>query len=410
MKILFVLNEIPFPPDNGVRIVSHHAMRLMHEAGHELALAVLTEETDDLEARFLRAAVFCKSNATWWLPLPRRNRVSVQVLAALSDRLFFVERYRCAEFRQKLANFIKSFRPDVIHLDLITMIQYFDVTPSGVGAIASINDSYALTLENELADAKYSGLELIYRRVQYKKVRQYEAAMYPKFNAVHVMSEVDAAYLKALNPITNTVVIPIGVDSSLFEIWEETRKQIDVIFVAKLVGDNLESLRKFLELSWPMVQSEYPGVKLHIVGKMGPEAHRLKAQTEGCRHIVFRGHVEKLVDAYRNCGIAIVPINKNCGIITKAIEAMAAGLAVVGFEKTFAGIKEACPGRDCVATNNYLDFGRAVVELIRDERRRQAMQIAAHDLAKKYYSWSTRLHAYENMYRSSAVRAASQSA
>lgn len=52
LKILFVTNEVPFPPDNGVRIPSYHAMRLMQAAGHELALAVLSAETGEVESRF----------------------------------------------------------------------------------------------------------------------------------------------------------------------------------------------------------------------------------------------------------------------------------------------------------------------------------------------------------------------
>jgi glycosyltransferase involved in cell wall biosynthesis len=124
--------------------------------------------------------------------------------------------------------------------------------------------------------------------------------------------------------------------------------------------------------------------------------------------VVFLGYVEKLVDIYRKCGIAIVPIDKDCGLINKAIEAMAAGLAVVGFVRTFAGIKDACPGRDCVAATDYVGYGRAVVELIRDDSRRGAIQSAAHDLAGERYSWSTRGKDYERMYRASADSARSK--
>ncbi len=405
MKILFVTNEVPFPPDNGVRIVSHHAMRLMKEAGHELALATLTEEADDVAGRFASACAFCVSGMAWWMPLPRRSRVSVQLAAALHGRPFFVERYRSVPFRRRLAGLISDFRPDVIHFDIITLAQYVTVAPAGVGTVASINDSNALTLENALAQGKYRGPARVYRQVQLKQVRSYEANLYPTFDAVHLMSDVDAAYLKKLCPDTNTVVISNGVDPALFEIADRTRDSVDVIFVAKLVADNLDGLRAFLATSWPIIEAECPGIRLHIVGRVGPEAKSIRDAFAGSRNVVFHGYVARLADIYQKCGIAIVPIDKDCGIINKVIEAMAAGLAVVGLEKTFAGIREARRGQHHVTATDFSQFGHAVVDLIRDGPRRRSLQSAAHALAGEHYTWSSRAGEYERMYSQAAARA-----
>ncbi|HEY2463010.1 MAG TPA: glycosyltransferase family 4 protein [Steroidobacteraceae bacterium] len=408
MKILFVTNQVPFPPDNGVRIVSHHAMRLMSEAGHELALAVLTEETDDPAKRFARAAAYCQKDRAWWMPLPRRSRIDVQLSAALREKLYFVERYRCTAFRLKLTGLIEIFRPDAIHFDIITLLQYVAIAPAGVGTVASINDSNGLTLENALVQGKYAGLTRVYRKMQLRHTRRYEATEYPRFDAVHLMSEIDAAYLTRLNPSINTVVISNGVDPLIFKIADQTRNKIDLIFVGKLVADNLQGLRTFLEVSWPLIESQYRDLKLHIIGEVGAEAQRLKANFGDRNNIVFHGYIENLTDVYRNCGIAIVPINKDCGLINKVIEAMAAGLAVVGFGKTFASIREAKDGQDFVSAADFAHFGQVVADLIRDDSRRISIQNAAHVLAKQYYKWSTRAARYESMYRLSAERAMSK--
>jgi len=404
MKILFVTNQIPYPPDNGVRIVSHNAMRLMYEAGHDLALAVLTVETGDVEMRFQHMSTFCQNGMAWWMSQPYRGSLSFKSIENLSKCLFYVERYRSSKFREKLSKLIDSFRPDVIHFDLITMIQYRDIVPPGIGTIASINDSQTLSLENELMGEYHSGLGKIYRQVQFKQTRLYEKTEYTKFNAVHVMSDVDAKYLRYLDPEINAVVIPNGVESSLFGISQVTQDQINIIFVATLIGDNVYYLQQFLEYSWPIIHKNYPDVEFHIVGKVGNETQSLKASNHGKNNVVFLGYVECLVDAYKHCGIAIVPIKKNCGIINKAIEAMAAGLAVVGFEKTFSGIIQGEDGVHYIATPNFIGMGQSVVELIRDEARRQKIQNSAHELASEYYSWNNRVDLYERMYRNAAVR------
>lgn len=405
MKILFVTNEIPYPPDNGVRIVSHHAMRLMYEAGHELALAVLTEETDDLDTRFRKAASFCQNGMAWWIALPSHSRLSVQLTAILTNRLFFNERHRCTIFRKKLIRLIEDFQPDVIHFDLIPMTQYHDVTPIGVGTVASINDSYALTLENGFSAGNYKGIQHAYRKIQYHQTRRYEKIVYPRFNSIHVMAEVDAAYLHQLNTSNHTDVIPNGVDPSLFGITDETYGCTDVIFVAKLADGNLVYLRRFLELSWPIIHKECPEVKLHIVGKKSPELYDIEVLAERAGGVFFKGYVECLADAYRGCGLAVVPVNKNCGIVNKAIEAMAAGLVVVGFEKTFAGVSHGRAGEHFVAVQDYASMGHAVVALIRNEPYRLAIQKAAHHMATKYFTWPSRSKAYEQMYQYVAQQA-----
>lgn len=402
MKILFVTNEIPFPPDNGVRIVSHHAMRLMHESGHELALAVLTEETDNLAERFQRIESYCQKGYAWWMPLPDRNKWMVLSFSMFTNQLFPVERYRCDVFRNKLKRIITEFKPDVIHFDTILLAQYRDVVPPGVGTVASINDSYALTLENLLSAGQYSGLHFVYRKWQMYQARRYEANAYARFDKVHVMTEVDASYLRKLNPDIQTSVIPNGVNPSLFDIANQTIEQSDIIFVAKLMGENLYYLQEFLRVSWPIVIDQCPEAKLYIVGKLGSDAVSVKDKFQNIKGVIFTGYIERLEDAYAKCGIAIVPINKNCGIVNKAIEAMVSGLAVVGFKKTLAGIKESQEGVHYLSVGDYQAMGRAVVDLLRDIPRCQAIKKSAHSFAVDHYSWSSRTAVYEEMYLGAA--------
>ena len=404
MRILFVTNEIPFPPNNGVRIVSHHAMRLMHQAGHQLALAVLTEDADHAERYFKVAAMFCQKAMAWWMPLRRQSRLELLVASIAKDRLVFIERYASNIFRAKLRRLIQEFKPDVMHFDLIPMTQYFDIVPDDVGTVASINDSWAFALENLLLSSRYDAFERIYRKYELWRVKRYERTVYPKFNVTHVMSERDKAYLCALNPAIHVSIISNGVDQSLFEIADLTYGKTDILFLGQLTGDNLHSLGQFLDNSWPMIRRERPEARLHVVGRTSSESRRLCVQAERCGGIVMRGYVEKLADAYSDCGIAIVPINKTCGILNKAIEAMAAGLVAVGFESSFSGIPQAKSGVHYISSRDYLDMGRSIVDVSCDIDKRCSIQKQAHCMARKYYSWDDRLGAYEEMYHFATKR------
>lgn len=409
MKILFVTSEIPNPPDNGVRIVSHHAMRLMAEAGHDPALAVLSADTTDSKQHMELPRQWCGDGLAELHQLSPRSKQSIAAASFLKRRLYFLERYRDERFRSHLKGLVKRFRPDVVHFDLILMTQYRDCVPPGIGTVASINDSYALTLDNALSAGQYTGIHRRYRSLQRMQTRRYEAEAYARFNFVHTMTEVDALYLKKLNPSIETRAIPNGVDPGLFHITDQTRGNHDVIYVAKMVGDNVHNLNRFLEQGWSIVQKESPGAQLHVVGGFEPGAaetsHALAKRIGG---VQFHGYVENLADAYARCGIAVVPINKDCGIINKAIEAMAGGLAVVGFEKTFAGIPEVTPGRHALAADSFAGIGRSIGTLVHDEVMLVAVQREAADMARRSYTWASRQSAYEQMYADAHERSAIQ--
>lgn len=405
MKILFVTNEIPYPPDNGVRIVSHNAMQLMKDAGHELGLAVLTEEADDLFERFEVIKKVCNTDCSLMMQLKPQSKWLVQFKALLNNMIFPVERYKSELFRSRLRKLIEVFKPDVIHFDIITMLQYHDVVNSRTGSVASINDSYALTLENSLSTGKYSWFQYIYRKLQYYQTRKYESSICEKFDRVHLMTEVDAMYLKKLNSNIITSAIPNGVNNNLFNISNITKEMTDIIFVAKLAGENIHSLKEFIEFSWPVVQSRCPDAQLNVVGEITKEAEGFVSSLRDVHGINFWGYVEHLETAYQKCGIGIVPINKNCGLINKAIEAMASGLAVVGFKNTFSGLPGTVNNTHYISVNDYNEIGLAIIKLLNNKELCDEIKSSAHSYAIDNFLWSSRISKYESMYENAIAHA-----
>jgi glycosyltransferase involved in cell wall biosynthesis len=334
----------------------------------------------------------------WWMPLKARSKLELLVTSVSKDTLTFIERYASNVFRQKLRRLIGEFKPDVIHFDLIAMTQYLSVVPEGIGTVASINDSLTLTLENRLAAQEYGLLERVYRRYELMRVRHYEQTVYPSFGVTHVVSERDKQCLLELNPLIRTSVISNGVDPTLFDITGLTYGKTDLLFLGQLTGVNLYYLEQFMEKSWPLIRSELPNVRLNVVGKGGPENKKLLARAESLGGIVLRGYVQKLSDAYSGCGIAVIPIDKTCGILNKAIESMAAGLVTIGFESSFCGIPQAKNGIHHFAGRDYKQMARIIIEMSRDPEKRCSIQREAHRMAREHYSWDDRLRVMEKMY------------
>lgn len=402
MKILFVTNEVPFPPDNGIRIVSYNAMRLMNEAGHDLALAVLGQNKIENNDNLAMASAFCVKNMVFYKKICIRNKWLILFKSIFLNKLYPIERNYDEEFIDKLNHLITKFKPDVVHFDTITMVQYYKFIPVGIATIGSINDSYAFTMKNMFATNRYSGLHYLYRLIQYFQALSYEKSEYKNLTCMHLMTEVDANVLKGFNSKIETRSISNGVNPDLFEINEITINQTDLIFVSKLEGANLHSLKQFLKSCWPAIHRYSPKTKFYIVGGMNEEVLKLSQNLND--NVIFTGYVDNLKEAYSKCGIAIVPINKNCGIINKIIEAMAAGIAVVGFDKSFMGITGAIKDKHFVSVADFEHMASAVIDLLSDIAKCQAIKKSAYILAREKYSWDSRLKQYENMYKESILK------
>lgn len=375
----------------------------MQAAGHKIALAVLTEEKDRVAERFAEATRGCGPGSFLW-PLRRRSAFGVLLSSFVKRRLYFIERYSDPGFQQKLAGLIESFRPDVVHFDLILMTQYRRVAPVHVGTVASINDSYTLTLDSALAAGEHSGLQALYRRYQRRQSRAYERHEYARFDVVHVVSQVDARFLTALNAKIHVVVIPNGVDESLVECVSTNRDGRAVLFVGKLARDNLYHLRMFLERGWLLISAAIKEATFDIVGGLDQEAELLRKTWSSDPSVRFSGYVEKLSAAYGNSTVAVVPVNKTAGLVNKAIEAMAAGVVPVGFASAFNGIEGAVDGIHFVSASSYEEIGERVIRLLKDSEWRNRISVAGRELAKARYAWQSRGRDFEAAYATAAQR------
>ncbi|MCP5078881.1 MAG: glycosyltransferase family 4 protein, partial [Psychromonas sp.] len=124
MKILYVVNQVPYPPDNGVRIVSYHAMRLMKELGHTVEVLVLSEETDNAEQRVKELVNMYGLCFSQLVKINGNRLFFKKIKSILLGRLYFVERHNSTEFSCLVDKTIQEFKPDSVHFDTIAMLQY----------------------------------------------------------------------------------------------------------------------------------------------------------------------------------------------------------------------------------------------------------------------------------------------
>lgn len=400
MRILFVASQIPYPPVSGMRIALYYPMRLMREAGHSLALAVLSDETDNIPARVRRMEEIC--DHVLFHPLPNKSRCLLALKTLVLDRLYFMERFRCGPFALALRQLISAFAPEVVHFDTIPVTQYRDAVPPGIGTVASINDSYTRELEVSLS-RKPAERMWWYRRFQLRQSRRYEATEFAKFSFCHTMTEIDGEYLRQLNPRTRCIAIPNAVNADLFDMAGPATMST-VLCIPTGCSNPLDRLTQFVTDGWQAVRARHPLATLQVRGPLGRafEKKRPPPFAQKAGGVSFLGFAESLAELYGEPAVLVLLQDQDCGLVTKAIEAMACQRVVVGFRRTFRGILGAEEGVHYLAGDDWREIGEAVAGILSDAERAKSIGMQARRLVSGQYRWEHRMGPYDRMYREAA--------
>lgn len=170
-----------------------------------------------------------------------------------------------------------------------------------------------------------------------------EAQLINRLDHVLTFSQKDADLLENLGVST-----PIEVIEPLVRMPETRARPPEnpvVTFTGALFRSvNSESIRWFLDVVWPDVETRVPEAKLVIAGADPPEwlVGRRSAT------IVVTGYVEDLDAVYRESSLFVAPLLAGAGVKFKVLDAMAFGLPVVATPIAAEGIVEDA-GEGCFA-------------------------------------------------------------
>ncbi len=156
---------------------------------------------------------------------------------------------------------------------------------------------------------------------------------------------------------------------------------------------NVEAVADFVRNSLPHIRAVHRDARFAIVGRNPSAPVRALCGDAG---VVVTGAVDDVRPWLATADIVVAPLRIARGIQNKVLEAMAMGRPVVASAEAAEGI-DAAGGRDLLVATNAGDEARHVLDLLAEPARAAALGAAARARVEARYGWATAMAPLEEL-------------
>lgn len=389
MRILFVTNNLPFPPIDGWKIRVFALIRGL-AARHRVSVVSFLRTTEDPQAvEALRS--YC---ADVWV-VPRDGRYSpLRLLAGMvSSTPFTAINYRDRRMLALMSQALQASRADIVQAESLHMAQYC----LGVPAVTILDlHNIESVLMERYARQVGNPMKRWYATMTWRKLLAYERRMYREFSHCLTCSEEDRRAVWELDGSLRVSVIPNGVDIDEY-VPDESGAEVPnrLLFVGRMdYHANVDGIVWFCEEILPRIRAHCPDVTVQIVGGH-PTAEVRRLARPGVVDVT--GFVADVRPYFRSASVVLVPLKVGGGTRLKLLQALAMGKAVVSTTVGAEGI-EVTSFRNILLADDPKAFARQVLHLLKHPGLRRELGRAGRQLVERRYSWEGIVRNLEQVY------------
>ncbi len=306
--------------------------------------------------------------------------------------------YTSAEMKRALVRALSEHDYDIVQIESIHLMNYLPVLRAARNRLLVVCDWHNIEsdLMRQYAETESNLARKTYARRTARLMSEAERRALNEFAAHLVVSEVDAARLRALNSDASVLVIENGVDIDYYQHGGNQASGNRIIFVGSMdYHANIEGVRDFATNVWPGLQRQYPQMVFTIVGRDPAPSVREMTNIPG---VEVTGSVADVRPFYREALLAVVPLNVGGGSRLKILEALAAGVPVASTTRGAEGLK-VTSGENILLVDSTAALGDAVRSLIADDDLRRRLINGGRQLAAERYDWQSLGNTLSDHYR-----------
>ncbi|WP_416670303.1 glycosyltransferase family 4 protein [Egbenema bharatensis] len=399
MKVLMLSSTFPSPPTRGgTQVRTFNLLKYLRQSHHVTLLTLQTPEVTDAEIAALQQSV---DELVVFSRPPDRTAGTMGKLARWAEFVGTgtppnVHLIHLPSAQNWLDQAVGNGKFDVITCEHCVNEVY--VRPqwlSQVRTIVNIHSSVYGTCKNLLATGTS---EHLWRdRLNLPLLYRYEHRYCQKFSGIVVTTAEDAQQIRRFNPDAEIAVIPNGVDFSHFPYRTQDPGGHRLVFIGAM--DNVANIdaARFLSLEiFPAIQQRYPDTTLELVGSRPVPDVKALGEIPG---ITVTGQVPSMADYLHRATVCLIPMRTGFGIKNKTLEAMAAGVPVVGSDRGLEGLAVDQTNEPLRAwrANQVGEYVEAVDRLFQEPELRIKISQAARQFVEQNYTWESAGRQYEKM-------------
>jgi len=400
MRILFLLPDVPYPPTTGGRLKVFNVLKILSKH-HECDLLCFTSDREMDHSKIAEILPNVKMLGVYAVSRGMDKVLSMVWMLFRGRPLSFAS-FSGKQFKKKFESLLVDGQYDLIHYDIVNMAQFGSW--GKIPSVHSPNDATSMAYAS-MAEKTVSPIEKMRWLLGSYLLKRFEKKVYPLFTKVHVVSEADADYLRALNPAIDVSSIPIATSADYLSIGHLYKYKLEnehpffqIIFTGNLGNHAIaKGLQDFLDEALPTITSNIPNIQVVVLGQ------NISLELEHQISISPHMKLQRWVDDYRSfllsADVVFIPDSVGPpGAKTRTVQAMGLGLTVVGSEAAFSGMsfKHLEHG---LMYKTMPECAELMLHLYKNPAYAQELGENAHRLIEAEFAFNAVGPLYETLYR-----------
>lgn len=386
-RILLVKPILPWPPDQGTRVVSAAIVESLAET---FEVTVLARVLDRSEQKFVTELERLGVRVVSVFPRNRRSRLArVTYRAAYTLRSLFGRSlkslYDCPGTFVRAARELARENFDLIIVEYWQLYPLLEVFDRERTVLLTHDIDLVVNAQRALLEEGLFAKAAALRRWRVERAEEVRA--YRRVRRVWALTSRDAAAVQKLSGgKTQTDVVPFGLRQAQFSFDDTARTSREILFLGAMIAPfNRDALAHFARDVYPLL-APIDGIRFTVVGGALPDS---LAWFGALRHVEIAGHARDVSPFFARCACLVVPLRYGGGLRIRILEAMAAGVPVVASPVAFEGMALE-PGKHLLVASRPEQYRSQIERLLADPDFSRTLAREARDHIYRVYGPSAR--------------------
>jgi len=360
MRILLIVNKVPYPPKDGGSIATLTLARHFSYLGHHVDVLAMNTNKHYFHLDTLPSKL---SDKIRFIGVDTPALISAGgALKNLlfSRRAYIAERFCTEDFKNTLVGLLKETNYDIVQLEGSYMGMYVPSIRANSKAKVAMR---AHNLEYEIWERTASHASFpknVYFNNLAKRIKNLEVAQLNSFDAMIPITQRDANTLQTLGCNIPLHVTPTGIDVAEAKMDISRIEYPSVFHIGALDWPpNQEGLLWFFDKIWPLVLKKHPQLQFYLAGRNAPD----RIKNLKIKNLMYLGEVESATEFMNSKAIGVVPLLSGSGMRIKIVEGMALGKTMLTTSLGVEGIP-AKDGEEVMIADEPKEFADKICSLV----------------------------------------------